>query len=58
MIENEAMTGNFPSQYLEFDIYLKANDDSSYFDNGEVHLTYDTDVFGTNPILLLIEAPS
>lgn len=52
-IENEVMTGNIPVQYLEFDIYLKANDDSSYFDNGEVHLTYDTDVFGTNPSIIV-----
>lgn len=51
-IENEKMTGNNP-KYLEFDIYLRANDNQTYLDNAEPHLMYDTLIFGTNPNIIV-----
>lgn len=45
--ENLQITGVSP-RYLEFDIYLSADDNNSYFDNGAVAISYDTTVFGSN----------
>lgn len=45
-IENEHITGTSP-KYLEFDIYLKADDNTSFLDNAMARLEYDTNAFGT-----------
>ncbi len=45
--ENVQITGVSP-RYLECDIYLSADDNNSYLDNGAVSVYYDTTVFGTN----------
>lgn len=47
--ENVTITGVNP-RYLAFDIYLNADDNSSYFDNGAVFVQYDTAVFGANVV--------
>lgn len=47
--ENAVITGTNP-RYLEFDIYLNADDNASYFDNGAVFIQYDTTVFGSNVV--------
>lgn len=47
--ENAVITGTNP-RYLEFDIYLNADDNSSYFDNAGIWVKYDTTVFGSNVV--------
>lgn len=49
-LENEVVTGT-TTKYLEFDIYLRANGNNTYFDNGVAHILFDPLVFGNTPTI-------
>ena len=46
---NIQITGNI-QKYLEFDIYLAADDNASFFDQGLARLSYDTLMLGSNAV--------
>lgn len=48
-IVNVQTTGSTP-QYLEFDVYVSASDNATYYDAGGVFMTYETGTFGPNVV--------